>query len=201
MLQTVHRPMKYTAWTFKAKAICLSHHALQMKMMIMNDKKPKLSLTFTSHIDCTIDNFKRSNLFNINLDTIGIPQTHLSERQINIPCKIGYTGFLKIACSSNGQWRKVIRGACERKFILVFKNFEYIFYDAILQIGNIFTQIFIVQRWILMSSNFFIDGCPLLVYLLLFKMHLFQSSCAATPESPTMQTSSWNLAQILCLGL
>lgn len=98
-------------------------------------------LTFTSHIDCTITDFRNSHLFDIHFDIIGLEETYPPGREIVIPCKTGYNGFFKIACGDSGQWRKAFGGVCEGKFILVSKNLEYIFYVAILKIGNIFTQI------------------------------------------------------------
>ena len=114
-----------------------------MKMLIklMNDNNLSF-LTFTSDIDnCTISDFKNSNLFDVNFDIIGVEQTHHVGKQINVPCKLGYTGFFKMICRSISQWEIVFGGVCERKFILVLKNLEYIYYVAMLQIGNIFTQI------------------------------------------------------------
>ena len=91
---------------------------LNKLIMIMPDKSLSL-LAFTSHIDCTISNFKNGSLSDSNFDTIGMEETYSDGKQVIVPCKLGFTGFFKIKCSS-GHWTKVLGAICTRKFILVF---------------------------------------------------------------------------------
>ncbi|KAG7270158.1 hypothetical protein CRUP_007682, partial [Coryphaenoides rupestris] len=72
------------------------------------------SFTVVTGQDCTIRNFQGGNLFDIHFDIIGLEETYLNGRQIIIPCKNGYQGYFKIACTQ-GQWHKVFGGVCEPK--------------------------------------------------------------------------------------
>ena len=157
---------------------------IKLLIMIMNDN---LSfLTCTSHIDCTISNFRNGPLFNSNFDTVGLEPTYLDGKQIIVPCKLGFAGLFKMKCSG-GEWTTVFNGICEGKFIFVFMYLEYIF--IMLQKGNIFKHSNYSALNPFKSSTFCNHSCLLWLYLLLFKMHLFQQNNAAILANLWMQTS------------
>ena len=136
MLHALHRPMAFTVciqnkgqfvFVTQPKSVSYGHITIRGKykclllnklIMIMLDKSISL-LTFTSHIDCTISNFKNGNLSHSNFDTVGMEETHSDEKHIVVPCKLGHTGMFKIKCS-RGLWTKVFGDICIRKFIFVF---------------------------------------------------------------------------------
>ncbi|XP_076582271.1 complement factor H-like [Chaetodon auriga] len=62
------------------------------------------TVTFVKSLDCTLEQFINSRLYDSNFDTTGLEASYPGGKQVRVGCNVGYSGFFKLICVE-GAWQ------------------------------------------------------------------------------------------------
>ncbi|XP_062280740.1 complement factor H-like isoform X3 [Scomber scombrus] len=72
------------------------------------------TVTFVTSIDCTLEQFINSGLYDSNFDTTNLESSYIGGKQVRVGCNVGFSGFFKLICTDDG-WKRSVGGVCKAR--------------------------------------------------------------------------------------